>query len=99
MKYNTKYGKLEDTLYYAPNKLIIDGEQVFNADAETYLAFGYYPIIETEEPALVEGYYYEPYYIQTETAIELRWNLVEIPVDDEATEADYLEALARLGVE
>lgn len=86
MKYNYKYGKLEDTLYYAPNKLIIEAEQVFNADAETYLAFGYYPIIETEEPAPVEGYYYEPYYIQTETAIELRWNLVEIPVDDNATE-------------
>ena len=99
MKYNFKYGRLDDnTLTYAPNKLIIEAEQVFNADAATYLSFGYYPIINTEAPEATEEYYYVPYYEEENETIVEKWRKEEIPVD-EATEADYLEALARLGVE
>ena len=46
-------------------------------------------------PASEEGYDYK-------LCTDLTWELVEVPVveeDPEATEADYLEALAELGVE
>lgn len=100
MKYNYKYGRLDDnTLCYAPNKLIINGEQVFNASADIYKECGYLPIVNTEAPEATEEYYYVPYYEEENETIVQKWRKEEIPVDDNATEADYLEALARLGVE
>lgn len=99
MKYNYKYGKLQNNnLCYAPNKLVIDNEQVFNADADTYLTFGYMPVVNTEAPQSTEQYYYIPYYTVENEAIIQHWEQVEIPVENEATEQDYLEALAKLGV-
>lgn len=97
MRHNYKYGKLENgALVYAPNKLIIDTEQVFNAPAETYKAQGYLPIISTEQPETKEGFYYSPFYTEDNGAIVQQWEKHEIP--DEATEADYINALEDLGV-
>ena len=100
MKMNYKYGRLDDnTLIYAPNKLIINNEQVFNASADIYKECGYLPIVNTEAPEATEQYYYMPYYvIENETIIQ-KWEQYEVEIIDNATEADYLEALARLGVE
>lgn len=97
MKYNYKYGKLNaDTLTYAPNKLVIDSEQVFNASADTYKAQGYLPIVKTEEPEGAENYYYMSYYTEESGKIVQQWEKVEIPV--EATESDYINAFKELGV-
>lgn len=98
MKRNYKYGKIENgALIYAPNKLIIDTEQVFNAPAETYKAQGYLPIVNTVQPE-AEGYYFTPVYTEQNSKIVEGWEKHEIPETDEATETDYINALEDLGV-
>lgn len=50
VKYNYKYGKLNiDILIYAPNKLVVGSEQVFNASADTYKSQDYLPIVKNED--------------------------------------------------
>ena len=96
-KKNYKYGKLENgNLTYAPNKLIIDTEQVFNAPAETYKAQGYLPIVSTKQPKAEEGFYYEPFYAEADGKIVQQWEKVEYEL--EATEDDYINSLEELGV-
>lgn len=83
MKRNYKYAKLDgDKLVYAPNKLIIGSEQVFNASEETYKTQGYYPIIKTEPPQTTEEYYYIAYYVMENDTIKQQWQAVEIPKYD-----------------
>ena len=87
MKYNYKYGTIQNNnLCYAPNKLVIGSEQVFNADAETYKANGYLPVLNTEAPQSTEQYYYISYYVEEAGAIIQKWKAQEIPVDNSATE-------------
>jgi hypothetical protein len=92
MKRNYKYGILKDgELDYAPNKLIIENQQAFNATAEDYKANGYLPVIDTEAPQDTDEYYFVPYYVEEDGAIVQKWQQVEVPVidEDEATIADY----------
>ena len=97
MRYNCKYGQLKDgALQYAPNKLIIGAEQVFNAPIEIYAAQGWLPVIKTECPEAEEGFYYSPTYIEQDGTIVQQWEKVEVP--NEATEADYVAALEDMGV-
>lgn len=97
MRYNYKYGKLENgALVYAPNKLVIGTEQVFNAPAKTYKEQGYLPIVNTEPPEAEEDFYYSPVHIEIDGAIVQQWEKIAIP--DEATESDYITALEDLGV-
>ena len=97
MKRNYKYGTLKDNqLVYAPNKLIIGSEQVFNASEETYRANGYLPIVNTEQPESTETHYFTPYYAEENSKIVQQWEQHEIP--NEATESDYINALEDLGV-
>lgn len=99
MRYNYKYGKIENgALVYAPNKLIIDTEQVFNAPDESYNAQGYLPIVNTVQPEAEEGFYYSPFYAEVDGNIVQHWEKHEIPETDEATETDYINALEDLGV-
>ena len=87
MKYNYKYGTIQNNnLCYAPNKLVIGSEQVFNADAETYKANGYLPVLNTESPQSTEQYYYISYYVEEAGAIIQKWKAQEIPADNSATE-------------
>lgn len=80
MRKNYKYGKLEnDALVYAPNKLVINTEQIFNAPAELYKSQGYLRIVNTEMPEYEEGFYYTPYYIEVIDALVQKWEKHEIP--------------------
>lgn len=86
-KKNYKYGKLENgNLTYAPNKLIIDTKQVFNAPAETYKSQGWLPFINTVQPEAEEGFYYSPVYVEQNGSIVQQWEQHEIPETNEATE-------------
>ena len=99
MRHNYKYGKIENgALVYAPNKLVIGTEQIFNAPAEIYKEQGYLPIVNTEPPEEEEGFYYSPYYVEADSSIVQQWEKVEVPEIDEATESDYINALEDLGV-
>ena len=99
MKINYNYGLLkENSLVYAPN-IIFDGNvQIINATAEKYAENGYLPIERTEQPESVDGFYFTPIYTETDGKIVQEWEQHEIPVTDEATKADYINALEDLGV-
>ena len=99
MKRNYNYGRIRDgVLQFAPNKLIIGAEQIFNAPAEVYVTQGWLPIVKTESPTAEEGFYYSPTYVEQDGVIVQQWVKVEDPETDEATEADYVAALEGLGV-
>lgn len=98
MKININYGQLKDnTLVFAPN-ILYDGDvQIINATAEKYAEHGYLPIERTKQPE-AEGFYFTPIYSEQNGRIVEGWEQHEIPVTDEATEADYINALEDLGV-
>lgn len=80
MKYNFNYGQLKDNnLVYAPNKLVIGTEQIFNAPAELYKSQGYLRVVNTEMPEYEEGFYYTPYYIEVIDSLIYKWEKHEIP--------------------
>ena len=91
------YAKLIDnTLHYAPKAVTI-GQTHYNPPPAEWLEDnGYLPVEYTPQPEPVEGYYWQSRWEQTETAIVLVWEQVELP--EEADESDYIEALRELGV-
>ena len=65
MKHNYNYAKLIDgKLEYAPNKLIIGEEQIFNAPAEIYSKKGYVPVVKSEIPESDDNFHYSPVYTE-----------------------------------
>ncbi len=92
MKHNYNYAQLKDNnLVYAPN-ILFDGEvQIINASAEKYAEHGYLPIERTTQPE-AEGYYFTPVYSEQNGRIIEGWEQHEIPVADEATEAEKAAA-------
>lgn len=76
---------------------------VTNSDAEALaLASGeWFPLVEDEQPEYdPEKQYLAYHYEQEAEAIRKVYTVVDIPIEptEEATEADYIEALERLGV-
>ncbi len=66
------YGKLEnDTLIYAPNPIIDNGNRIFNPSHKLLLERGYKPIIIAEYPQ--DGKHYKQSYEETETEIHTVW--------------------------
>lgn len=96
IKYNLNFAQLkENKLVYAPNILVEGDVQIINATVDRYAKHGYLPIERTETPE-IEGYYFTPKYYEVDGKILQAWESHEIP--DEATEADYINALEGLGV-
>ena len=73
-------GKIIDgVLTYPPNRIVLNGMQIFNPTEEQLMQVGYKPITETpmpEEPA-PEGQHYEAKYTDGETEITQSWVLVD----------------------
>lgn len=77
------YGKLIDSnLQIAPKKLIINDTQVWNASDADYLAQGWLPVVFTESPEALTGYYYESGWEEENNTITQTWTLVELPEPD-----------------
>ena len=91
------YAKLNDNnLRYAPKSVTV-GRTHYNPPPVEWLAEnGYLPVEFTPRPEPVEGYTWVSRWEQTETAIVLVWEQVELP--EEADESDYIGALRELGV-
>lgn len=78
-------GKItEGILTYPPNRIVLDGMQIFNPTDDQLMRVGYKPITETpipEEPA-PEGQHYEVQYADSGDTITQSWILVDDePVD------------------
>ena len=78
-------GKITDgVLTYPPNRIVLNGMQIFNPTDDQLIQVGYKPITETpipEEPA-PEGQHYEAQYTDAGDTITQSWVLV----DDEPVE-------------
>ena len=97
MKRNYNYARLDrGNFEYAPNILHIGDKQIINATAEEYASLGWLPIVKTDMPNAEEGFFYSPFYTENDGKIVQQWEKVEIA--NEATEADYINALEELGV-
>lgn len=72
-------GKLVNgALSYAPKKIIIDGNTIFNPTETQLISAGYKPIIETDMPDdAPEGQHYEAQYTDSGDTITQNWVLVE----------------------
>ena len=82
------YGKLiEGELQTAPKKLEINGNWVWNASAEDYLAQGWKAVRLTDEPEAPAGFYYESGWTETETEIVQTWTKKELPDEIDDAEA------------
>lgn len=82
------YGKLtEGELQTAPKKLEINGNWVWNAPAEDYLAQGWKPVRFTDEPEPIEGYFWQSGWTETETEIVQTWTQEPLPDDVDEAEA------------
>lgn len=76
------YAKLiNNTLRRAPDKVLYDGNTVFNPPDNILLELGYLPVTYTDPPGDVpEGQHYEPHWEQTDTEIRQTWTLADDPV-------------------
>lgn len=82
------YGKLiEGELQNAPKKLEINGNWVWNAPAEEYLAQGWKEVRFTDEPEPIEGYFWQSGWTETETEIVQTWTQEPLPDDVDEAEA------------
>ena len=66
-------------LAYPPNRIVLNGMQIFNPTDDQLIRVGYKPITETpmpEDPA-PEGQHYEKTYADTGDMITQGWTLVE----------------------
>ncbi len=86
------YGKLiEGELQTAPKKLEINGNWVWNAPSEEYLAQGWKPVRFTDEPEPIEGYFWQSGWTETETEIVQTWT--QEPLPDDVDEAEAFEII------
>ena len=92
------YARLDGgRLIRAPKMLDVEKNHVYNPTPAQLTAAGYKPVTYTDPPEAPEGWYAEAGWAEQADAIIQTWTLRELP-PEEATEADYAEALGRLGV-
>ena len=89
------YCKLVNGRLEAVRFPIGESNDIFTNDESILLEYGYKPVVYEETPELQENEYVTPIYTETAAQIIVSW---EIHESTEATEADYLAALAKLGV-
>lgn len=89
-----RYAKLiSNQIHYAPRRLRIDSNWVYNPTETQLLDAGYLPVIESEPPEPTDGYYYNPVYEEANGQIVQSWVAVEIPTTDEVTPEEALDII------
>ena len=85
------YAKLENgVLRRAPNKITLDGMNIWNASGGQYLRAGYKLVVYTTPGDPPDGYYYAPSWEESETEITQVWTLEEIPPDADIDDTEAL---------
>ncbi len=75
---------------YTKKYVIVDGKQISHPSAETLLKAGIKPLVVEDMPELTDMQYAEPYYVDGDTEITQKWNVLDMPeevIDDETTDA------------
>lgn len=93
-----RYAKLVNSFpSYAPRRMIIGDKWVYNPTAEQLTEVGYLPVVESGPPETDEQHYAVPAWAIVNNEIIESWSVLELP--DYATEQDYENALAEMGVQ
>lgn len=71
---------------YTKKYVVVDNKQISHPSAETLLKADIKPLVVENMPELTEMKCAEPYYVDGETEIVQKWNVVEV-IDDETTDA------------
>lgn len=72
------FAKLQnETLQVVPKQVQWEGKTVINPSEDILLALGYLPVQYTEPPAVDEGFYAVPRWVQTETEIVQEWTVLD----------------------
>ena len=71
---------------YTKKYVIVDDRQISHPSAETLLKAGIKPLVVENMPQMTDKQYAEPYFVDGETEIVQKWNVVEV-IDDEVTDA------------
>lgn len=71
---------------YTKKYVIVDGKQISHPSAETLLKKDIKPLVVEDMPELTDTQYAEHYYVDGETEIVQKWNVLEV-IDDEVTDA------------
>ena len=71
---------------YTKKYVIVDGRQISHPSAETLLKAGIKPLVVEDMPELTDAQCAEPYYVDGDSQITQKWNVVEV-IDDETTDA------------
>lgn len=79
------YAKLiNDDLQYAPRRMRVGENIVYNPTPKMLEADGYLPVVETEPPTVEDGYYAEPHWAVVDGEIVQSWTVeVAEPSADE----------------
>lgn len=71
---------------YTKKYVIVDGKQISHPSAETLLKKDIKPLVVEDMPQMTDTQYAEHYYVDGETEIVQKWNVLEV-IDDEVTDA------------
>lgn len=83
------YGRLENSqLVFAPKKIVVDEQNVWNAPPEEYLSQGWFPLVFTEPPTTDELHYAESYWEFKDNEIKQEWTIKQVDTETE----DMVEA-------
>lgn len=90
-----RYAKLINNYpSYAPRKIRIGDEWIFNPTDAMLMDAGYLPVIETEPPETDANHYVEPRYVERDGQIVQEWDIVELPPEpDEVSPEEIVDAL------
>lgn len=89
-----RYAKLINNYpSYAPRRLHIGSNWVYNPTSAQLLAEGYLPVIETAPPVTDEQHYAAPHWTEQDGEIVQSWTVEEIPISDEEALTRYANEL------
>ncbi len=84
MKFNSNYAKITDgRITYAPNRLIVEGRQIFNAAPCQYIAEGWLPVAEQQKPEVPEGFYLTAVFAEENGQITKSWTLTAFEEEEQ----------------
>lgn len=89
-----RYAKLIDGYpTYAPRRMRIGSNWIYNPTDDQLFSEGYLPVIETEPPEADANHYAKLRYIERDGSIVQEWELVEIPISEEESLTRYANEL------
>ena len=89
-----RYATLSNNqIHYAPNPIKVGDRVIGNPPDSVYIEAGYLPVVTTDPPETDAQHYAEPHWVERDNQIVQEWELVEIPISEEAALTRYANEL------